>query len=51
MAAYAEYIAHKNGKLGSAGQLPDVRRSDSLRKKMSQVSRRSGRLEIKHSSK
>ncbi len=27
MAAYAEYIAHKNGKLGSAGQLEKVRKS------------------------
>ncbi|MDD4270722.1 MAG: class II fructose-bisphosphate aldolase [Pirellulales bacterium] len=27
MAAYAEYIAHKNGKLGSAGQLESVRKS------------------------
>lgn len=27
MAAYAEYIAHKNGKLGSAGQLASVRKS------------------------
>ena len=27
MAAYAQYIAHKNGKLGSAGQLESVRKS------------------------
>ena len=27
MAAYAEYIAHKNSKLGSAGQLSDVRKA------------------------
>jgi fructose-bisphosphate aldolase, class II len=27
MAAYAEYIIHKNGKLGSAGQLEDVRKA------------------------
>jgi fructose-bisphosphate aldolase class II len=33
MAAYAEYIAHKNGKLGSAGQLGDVRKSISCTKK------------------
>jgi fructose-bisphosphate aldolase, class II len=33
MAAYAEYITHKNGKLGSAGQLGDVRKSISCAKK------------------
>jgi fructose-bisphosphate aldolase, class II len=33
MAAYAEYIAHKNTKLGSAGQLPDVRKAISCGKK------------------
>jgi len=27
MPAYAEYIIHKNGKLGSAGQLPSVRKA------------------------
>ncbi len=33
MAAYAEYIAHKNGKLGSAGQLGEVRKAISCGKK------------------
>ncbi len=33
MAAYAEYIAHKNTMLGSAGQLEDVRKAISGRKK------------------
>ena len=33
MAAYAEYIAHKNTKLGSAGQLQDVRKAISCGKK------------------
>ncbi len=33
MAAYAEYIAHKNGKLGSAGQLPEVCKAISCGKK------------------
>ena len=33
MAAYAEYIAHKNSKLGSAGQLSDVRKALSCGKK------------------
>jgi fructose-bisphosphate aldolase class II len=33
MAAYAEYITHKNSKLGSAGQLSDVRKSISCGKK------------------
>ena len=33
MAAYAEYIAHKNSKLGSAGQLSEVRKALSCGKK------------------
>ena len=33
MAAYAEYITHKNSKLGSAGQLSDVRKALSCGKK------------------
>ncbi|MGA2797854.1 MAG: class II fructose-bisphosphate aldolase [Thermoguttaceae bacterium] len=33
MAAYAEYIAHKNSKLGSAGQLSEVRKALSSCKK------------------
>ena len=33
MAAYAEYIAHKNSMLGSAGQLSDVRKALSCSKK------------------
>ena len=33
MAAYAEYIAHKNSKLGSSGQLSDVRKTISCVKK------------------
>jgi fructose-bisphosphate aldolase, class II len=33
MAAYAEYIAHKNSKLGSAGQLSDVRKALACGKK------------------
>jgi fructose-bisphosphate aldolase, class II len=33
MAAYAEYITHKNGMLGSAGQLGDVRKSIACGKK------------------
>ena len=33
MAAYAEYIAHKNGKLGSAGHLSEVRKALSCGKK------------------
>jgi len=32
MAAYAEYIEHKNSKLGSAGQLSDVRKAISCGK-------------------